>query len=279
MKGPIYPCLWFDGQAKAAADAYVEAFADARITSEGSMVVTCTLDGQKLMGLNGGPMYKPNPSISLYTTCDSADEVERAWAVLSDGGKVLMPLDSYPWSSKYGWVQDRFGISWQLALGRKKDVGQKIAPMLMFTGDQAGRAEQAVRFYTSVFAPSSIVGIKRYGPNEADKEGTVNHAQFWLGQQVFMAIDSSFPHGFSFSEGISLVVTCESQQEIDGYWTQLTDGGQESQCGWLKDRFGVSWQVVPSILAELLADKARAPRVTQAFLEMKKLDIATLLNA
>jgi predicted 3-demethylubiquinone-9 3-methyltransferase (glyoxalase superfamily) len=151
--------------------------------------------------------------------------------------------------------------------------------MRMFTGDQAGKAEQAIRHYASIFEPSSLVGMLRYGPNEEDKEGAVKHARFRLGQQVFMAIDSSGPHGFAFSEGVSLVVACGSQPEIDYYWTRLTEGGQESMCGWLKDQFGVSWQIVPAILGELLSDHARAERVSQALLKMRKLDLERLLQA
>jgi predicted 3-demethylubiquinone-9 3-methyltransferase (glyoxalase superfamily) len=278
MTDPIYPCLWFDGQARAAAELYGGAFGDLRIISESPVVVSFTLHGQKFMGLNGGPMYKPNPAISLYVTCEATEEIDQAWTLLSEGGGVLMPLDSYPWSSRYGWLEDRFGVSWQLAAGKLKDVGRKFAPMLMFTGAQAGRAEEAVRYYASLFEPSSIVGIRKYGPGESEKEGAVNHAQFWLGEQVFMAMDSS-PHAFAFGEGVSLVVTCGSQQAIDHYWARLADGGQEGMCGWLKDRFGVSWQVVPAILGELMRDPARAPRVTEAFLKMKKLDIEALIRA
>lgn len=275
----IYPCLWYDGQARAAAELYGTAFGDCQIVSEGPVVVEFTLAGQSFMGLNGGPQYRPNPSISFYVTCEALEEVDRAFGVLAEGGSVLMPLDRYPWSARYGWLQDRFGVSFQLAAGSLKNVGRKFAPMLTFTGAQAGRAEEAVRFYTSLFESSSIVGIKKYGPGEGGAEGSVNHAQFWLGEQVFMAIDSPAPHGFAFGEGVSLVVSCRSQEEIDRYWSRLTDGGQESMCGWLKDRFGVSWQVVPAILGELLRDPARAPGVSAAFLKMRKFDLETLLRA
>ncbi len=279
MNQPIYPCLWYDGQARAAAELYGTAFDDCRITSESPVAVEFTLGGQKFMGLNGGPQYRPNPSISFYATFEVPEEIDRAWSVLAEGGSVLMPLDSYPWSARYGWLQDRFGVSFQLSAGRLKDVGRKVAAMLTFTGSQAGRAEEAVRYYAALFEPSSIVGIKKYGPGEGDAEGSVNHAQFWLGEQVFMATDSSAPHGFAFGEGVSLVVSCRSQEEIDRYWSRLSEGGQEGMCGWLKDRFGVSWQVVPAILGELMRDPVRAPRVTAAFLKMRKFDLETLLRA
>ncbi len=281
MKQSIYPCLWFDGQAKAAADLYTKAFGNCKITSESPMVVSFTLHGQAFMGLNGGPIYKPNPSISFYATCETTTEVDQAWKALSEGGQIMMPLDKYPWSEKYGWLSDQFGISWQIAKGKLSDVGnQKFCTLLMFTDDQAGRTEEAISFYTSLFKPSSIVGIAKYGPGEGDKETYVKHAQFKLGEGVFMAMGSSGPHGFKFSEGISLVVDCDTQKEIDTYWDTLTsNGGQESMCGWLKDKYGVSWQIVPAVLPKLMNDPEKGPRVVQAFLKMKKFDIETLMKA
>jgi len=189
-----------------------------------------------------------------------------------------MPLDKYDWSEKYGWVQDKFGISWQLAFGKFKDVGQKFTPTLMFTNNKAGRAEEAIRYYTSVFDNSSIVGILKYTAGENDVLGYVKHAQFKLGQQVFMAMDSSLTHDFNFNEAVSLVVECNTQKEIDHYWGKLGMEGEEGQCGWLKDKFGVSWQVVPSILGKLMNDPEKAPRVMQAFMKMKKFEIEKLVN-
>ena len=190
-----------------------------------------------------------------------------------------MPLDKYEWSKKYGWLTDSYGVNWQLSFGGKEDVSQKFTPFLMFAGSNSGKAEQAMHFYTSVFKESGIKMIARYEKGENDIEGTVKHAQFILDNQVFMCIDSSFMHGFSFNEAVSFVVECETQDEIDYYWDKLTDGGEEIQCGWLKDKYGVSWQVVPEILGKLMSDPGRAERVTRAFLQMKKFDIAKLLSA
>lgn len=279
MTNEIYPCLWFDGKAKEAAELYLSVFKNSKIAVDTPMVVTFVLGGQKFMGLNGGPMYSPNPSISFFVVCETLAEIENAWEKFSDGGNVLMPLDKYEWSEKYGWVQDKFGISWQLALGKLEEVGQKFTPTLMFTNQQAGRAEQAINFYTSIFDHSSIYGILKYGATDDDVEGTIKHAQFKLGEQVFMAMDSSMSHSFSFNEGISFVVDCKTQEEIDYYWRKLTDGGREDRCGWLKDKYGVSWQIVPAILGKLMSDPEKAPRVTHAFLQMKKFDIEKLVNA
>ena len=280
MKNKLYPCLWFDGHAKSAAELYCKVFGNSQILNDTPMVVMFDLHGQKFMALNGGPMYTPNPSISFYVICETIEEVSHAWKDLLDGGSAMMPLDSYPWSEYYGWVQDKYGINWQLSYGKMDDAHQKFSPTLMFTNDHVGMAEQAIKFYTSVFDNSSIVGILRYAEDDNDAEGMVKLAEFRLGNYLFMAMDSSFMHQFSFNEAISFVVNCDSQEEIDYYWGKLTaDGGQEGMCGWLKDKFGVSWQIVPTILHELLSDPARSERVTQAFLKMNKFDIELLKKA
>lgn len=275
----IYPCLWFDGKAREAAEFYCTVFNNSAITADTQLVVTFKSAGQKFMCLNGGPEFTFNPSVSFYVLCETEDEIDKVWKSLLVGGSVLMPLDKYAWSTKYGWVQDRFGISWQLSLGKKKDVDQKFTPLLMFTGKQNGKAEQAIQFYTSVFAGSDIIGILRYTKDQNEVEGNVTHAQFRLGRQVFMAMDSSLQHQFSFNEAISFVVDCETQEEIDYYWNKLTEDGEEIQCGWLKDKFGVSWQIVPTILDKLMSDPSKSERVINAFLQMKKFEIEKLVNA
>ncbi|HLO81285.1 MAG TPA: VOC family protein [Chitinophagaceae bacterium] len=278
MINKIYPCLWFDGNAEAAARYYCSVFRNSEIVDINPIVATFKSAGQRFMCLNGGPMFTKNPSISFYVVCETEEEADSYWNALTEGGKVLMPLDKYDWSEKYGWVQDKFGVSWQLALGKMEAVGQKFTPVLMFTGDQSGNAGKAIETYTSIFPGSSVVGVMKYPPGQKD-EGLVMHAQFKLEGQVFMCMDSSLPHGFGFNEAISLVIECEDQAEIDRYWEKLTAGGEESMCGWLKDRYGVSWQVVPKILGQLMSNPERAGRVMQAFMKMKKFNIQQLMDA
>ncbi|MEJ7911921.1 MAG: VOC family protein [Chitinophagaceae bacterium] len=279
MNNTIYPCLWFDGKAKDAAAFYCSIFTDSKIKVDTPMVVNFEIQGQKFMALNGGPQYRINPSISLFVICDSEAETDAVWNKFLDGGTVLMPLDKYEWSEKYGWVQDQFGMSWKISFGKFQDVAQKFTPALLFVGEQQGKAEEAVKFYTSVFSNSSITGIMRYQAGETNIEGTVKHAQFTISQYVMMAMDSSLAHAFAFNEAVSLVVNCETQNEVDHYWNKLTEGGQEGRCGWLKDKFGVSWQIVPTVLGKLMSDPARAERVMKAFMQMKKFDIQLLLQA
>lgn len=294
----ISNCLWFDGTAEPAARFYTTLFQNAslgQITRYGKeghdvhgqpegqvMTLSFNLAGTQFLGLNGGPQLKLNPSISYFVVCETEQETDQLWQQLSDGGTALMPLDKYDWSPKYGWIQDRYGLSWQISWGKLTDVGQKISPSLMFVNQQHGRAEEAINFYISIFKTNSeIIGILKYTKGESSPEGTVKHAQFTLLGQVFMAMDSEYKHNFNFNEGISLVVNCDTQEEIDYYWTQLSQGGEEGPCGWLKDKFGLSWQVVPTILDELLKhpNKTKTESVVKAFLQMKKFDIKQLKEA
>lgn len=279
MKKPVYPCLWFDGNAKAAAEFYCSVFDHSKIIDDTQMVVRFEIEGRMIMGLNGGPMFKINPSISLFVTCESDEEIENIWNKLIDDGKAMMPLDQYPWSKKYGWVVDKFGMTWQLMLGVMPAGRQKIMPCLLFVGDQYGRAEEAVKQYTSIFPNSGINHLEIYEEGEPQLAGNLKFGDFTLQNELFAAMDGFGGHEFQFNEGVSFVVECDTQDEIDDYWTKLTAGGSESQCGWLKDKFGVSWQIVPTILSELMSDPKKAPRVVQAFLKMKKFDIETLLKA
>ena len=280
MKEKITPCLWFDGQAKEAATLYCSIFADAKITAQSPIVTAIEVSGQSITLLDGGPIYKPNPSISFYYICEKAEELDRIWKAFSKEGTVLMPLDKYPWGEKYGWINDKYGISWQFSLGKLSDVGQKITPCLLFTGKQYGRAEEALNHYSSIFKNSKVDGILRYGKNESpDEEGKVKHAQFGLNGQKFMVMDSSQPHNFTFSEGVSLTIHCQTQEEIDYYWGKLTESGEESMCGWLKDKFGVSWQVIPTILNKIMSDPAKAGKAAQAFMSMRKFNIEQLVQA
>jgi predicted 3-demethylubiquinone-9 3-methyltransferase (glyoxalase superfamily) len=280
MKNKLFPCLWFNGNGKQAAELYSAAFGNTVITADNGMVVMIEISGCKIMMLNGGPMFTPNASISLFVTFNDEKEIDAAWNKLSDNGKVMMPLNKYPWSDKYGWVQDKFGISWQLMMVKPGIMEQKITPAFMFTQSVAGKAEDAMNFYTSLFPNSSVESISRYEKGEPDVEGTVKHGRFLLDGQLFVAMDSSMPHAFTFSEGVSISVDCDTQEEIDHYWNSLTaNGGQESMCGWLKDKYGVSWQIVPSMLGKLMSDPVKGQRVMQALMQMRKLEIDKLMNA
>jgi len=279
MKNSIYPCLWFDDNAKAAAEFYCSIFNHSKIIDNNPMVVRFEVEDKLIMGLNGGPMFKINPSISLFVICETEEEIVTLWNKFIKDGNIMMPLDEYPWSKKYGFVTDKFGVCWQLMLSELPAGVQKISPCLLFVGDQYGKAQEAINQYTSIFPNSEIQSLSLDESEDLQQSGSLKYGNFKLQNELFAAMDGFGDHNFQFNEGFSLVVECDTQDEIDTYWTKLTEGGSESQCGWLKDRFGVSWQIVPSILSKLMADPEKSQRVVQAFLKMKKFDIETLLKA
>lgn len=292
---PITPHLWFDTQAREAAEFYAAAFPDARVDSVVTLkdtpsgdcdVVSFALCGQPFMAISAGPIFQFNPSISFTVNFDPArdpkarENLDALWAKLIDGGKALMPLESYPFSPHYGWVQDRYGLSWQLILKEAvEEPRSRIVPTLMFTGEVCGQAEEAGAFYRSVFDGSSAGVLATYPEGVTqDRAGTVMFSDFRLGETWFAAMDSGYPHGFGFNEAISFIVTCRDQAELDRYWAQLSSMPESEQCGWCKDRFGVSWQITSKVLGEVLAsgDPAAIARVTKAFLPMHKFDVAAI---
>jgi predicted 3-demethylubiquinone-9 3-methyltransferase (glyoxalase superfamily) len=287
----ITPHLWYATEAVEAAELYCSVLPDSKVTNVSTLhdtpsgdtdIVSFQLCGQEFQSISAGPLFKFNPSISFLISCNSREEVDDFWNKLADGGKALMPLDSYPFSERYGWTEDRYGLSWQIMHAGDRGVTQRITPTLMYVGDVAGKAEEAVNFYASVFPNSKVGDIDRYGKGEEpDKEGTVRHAGFSLNGYQFAAMDSAREHNFGFNEAISIMVHCEDQKEIDRYWDALTAVPESEQCGWLKDKFGVSWQILPTSLDEMMANgtQEQIDRVTQAFLPMKKFDLAELQKA
>jgi predicted 3-demethylubiquinone-9 3-methyltransferase (glyoxalase superfamily) len=192
------------------------------------------------------------------------------WNKLTEGGRIMMPLDKYDWSEHYGFLQDKYGVAWQIFKGARNALNQKIVPCLMFTRDKFGKANEAMLYYTKVFSPSNINSVSWYDESEMQQEGVIKHAEF---------MDGPGNHNFAFSEGLSFVINCDTQEQIDYYWNSFTkDGGEESMCGWCKDKFGVSWQIVPSILGTLMNDAEKSQKVMQALMQMKKFDIQTLLD-
>src|SRR5262245_60115882 len=194
-----------------------------------------------------------------------------------------MPLDKYPFSERYGWLQDKYGLSWQLILTNPEGEERPLLiPSLLFVGEMCGKAEEATDFYLSIFKDSKRGATARYGADQPpDREGTVMFTDFKLAGQWFAAMDSAHNHGFKFNEAVSLMVRCDNQEQIDYYWEKLSAVPQAEQCGWLKDKYGVSWQITPAGMDEILqsGDQAVIDRVTEAFLKMKKFDIAALERA
>jgi predicted 3-demethylubiquinone-9 3-methyltransferase (glyoxalase superfamily) len=250
----LVPHLWFDKEAEEASKFYMSLFEASKLidktilddTPSGTVeMITIELAGQEFILLSAGPYFKFTPAVSFLIACNSAEEVEGFCEKLLESGEALMPLDTYPFSEKYAWVKDKYGLSWQVMYMGGIEFKQKITPTLMFVGNQCGKTEEAIRLYTSVFKDSSIGDILRYGENSLpDKPGTIQHIAYTLENLDFAAMDSAYEHNFTFNEAISFVVNCESQEEIDYYWDKLTAVPEAEQCGWLKDMYGFSWQIV-----------------------------------
>lgn len=294
----ITPSLWFDNTAEEAMNFYTSIFSNSKILSikrypeeapaefmegmEGRVLTGIfELEGYRFMALDGGPLFTFNPSVSFIVNFESKEEINELWEALSKGGETLMPLDKYPFSEWYGWIQDEYGVSWQLMLA-DDSVEQKIIPSMMFVGDQCGRAEEAINFYASIFNESEVVNVINYpAGSQPQEEGTVMFSDFKLGGQLFAAMDSALDHDFTFDESISFYVECEDQAEVDHFWEKLSAVPEAEQCGWLKDKYGVSWQIVPKQLGEFLSDpdREKADRAMQAMLQMKKIDVAELKEA
>ena len=294
----IVPHLWFDKEAKEAAEFYSSVFPDSKVTNITTIhntpsgdcdIVSFELWGYSFMAISAGPLFKFNPSVSFMVNFDPSQDkdakarIDKVWAKLSAGGNVLMPLDKYPFSERYGWVQDKDGVSWQLILtnpeGEQRPV---IIPSLLFVENVYNKAEEASDFYLSVFPRSKRGALVRYGAGQApDREGAVMFTDFMLEGQWFAAMDSAHEHNFKFNEAISLMVNCDSQEEIDRYWEKLSAVPQAEQCGWLKDKYGLSWQIVPTELDEMMRSGTpqQMASVTQAFLKMKKFNLAELRKA
>jgi predicted 3-demethylubiquinone-9 3-methyltransferase (glyoxalase superfamily) len=197
-------------------------------------------------------------------------------------GKTMMELGTYPFSEKYGWTQDQYGLSWQIMFMGDRPVTQIITPTLMFVGDNCGKAKEAIDFYMSIFHNTSLDHIMHYGPDQqGEKESNIAHASFTLEGEKFAAMDSAREHKFTFTEAISFMVNCDTQAEIDYYWEKLSAVPEAEQCGWVKDKYGVSWQIVPTNMDELMKgeDASATQRKTQAMLQMKKIDIQTIKQA
>ncbi len=300
MSQKIIPHLWFDTQAKQAAELNTTLLPHSRIDNFSTLhdtpsgdcdTVTFTMNGYTFMAISAGPLFKPTPAVSFMINFDpsqdpdAAKRIDEVWAKLADGGTALMPIDKYPFSPRYGWIQDKFGVSWQLMLTNPAgEPRPSIIPSIMFIGSNAGKAEEATDFYLSLFRDAKRGTLARYpkGASPNDPEGTIMFTDFMLENEWFAAMDSGFPHKFPFGgEGISFLIHCDNQEEIDYYWEKLSAVPQAEQCGWLKDKYGLTWQVTPRLLHEMMSTGTpeQIKRVTQAFLQMKKFDIAALERA
>lgn len=298
MPSPIAVHLWFDRQAVEAATFYANLFPDSgvdhvvtlRNTPSGDCdLVNFHLGGRDFMAISAGPLFQINPSISFLLNFDPTNDPEAlahldaTWTALAQGGTALMPLQAYPFSRRFGWIRDRFGVTWQLRLTEPGSARRPfLVPCLMFTGPNAGRAQQAIAHYTDLFPESRQATMKvRPVGTGPDEDGSLVLGEFVLLGQWFAAMDSAQAHGFTFNEAVSLLVRCKDQAEIDRYWSDLSAVPEAEQCGWLKDQFGVSWQVAPAEMDTMLrhGTPEQLDCLTKAFLPMQRFDLEALRRA
>jgi len=284
---PVQICYWFNTEADEAAELYCSLFPASRILGKvpygkagakatgqkpgGTMTVDFELAGLPFLGLNGGPHFKIDPSISLFVACESEREIDALWKGLKRTAR--MDLKAYPFAKKYGWCEDRFGVNWQLILGEAR---QKIAPALLFANEKFGKAAEAIEFYTSVLPDSKVERIA-----QDEKTKAVIHSRVRLAGRDFVFMEGPLEHGFDFSPAVSFVLGCSTQGELDRIWSRLSAVPEAEQCGWLRDRYGVSWQMVHEnwgTMLRIASPEAREKAMGEV-LAMKKLDLDRLSRA
>lgn len=293
----IIPNIWSNGKAKEAAEFYAATFPNCEIVGtsyypktaeEGladfqqdlagkELTVDFEIAGFRFTLINADDTFAPNPAISFFVNFDPSrgetrEQLDELWNKLSDGGQALMPLDKYDWSEYYGWVQDRYGVSWQLMLSDPSgDPRPFIVPSLQFGGVAQNRAAEAIDYYTSVFQNSQKASAWPYGePTGLATAESLMYADFQLDGQWFAANDSGVEQEHTFGAGISLMVNCKDQAEVDYLWEKLSTVPEAEQCGWCQDKIGLSWQVVPENMEELM----KVPGAYKTMMNQHKIVIA-----
>lgn len=287
----ITPMVWINGNVQEVIKLYQSTFPNVVITTQsfypeksqmpkGTPLVTeITIFSRKIQLLNAEKHDTLNPSISFFIYVKDKELVNTIWNNLTKKGNILMPLGEYPFANLYGWCSDEFGVNFQLMYSETIQENY-MCPSMMFTGANTGKAKEAIDFYTQIFSHSKIINISYYGENiMKENPKNINYSEFELSEERFNAMDSGLDHKFTFNDGVSFVITCNDQREIDYYWDNfINNGGSEVQCGWCKDKYGVSWQVVPKNIGKLMSGP-NGGRVAEKLFAMKKLIIKDLENA
>ena len=294
----ITPNLWFDHNAREAVDFYVSIFPDSKITggskypdskdegladfqldmADKDLTVDFNLAGHDFTAINAGPEFKATPANSFMVNFDPSrdkqakEHLDQIWEKLLDGGKALMPLQKYDFSEHYGWVQDKYGFSWQLILTDPDgDDRPDLIPSLMFGDGVQNRANEAIDYYVSAFKNSKRGLSYPYGqPTGPVTAEALMFADFQLDGEWFAGNDSGVEQDFTFNEAVSYSVVCKDQAEIDYFWEKLSASQKDEQCGWCKDKFGVSWQIVPENMEELM----KKPNAYATMMKQHKIVIA-----
>lgn len=275
----LFPCIWFNNNTQEAITFYSSIFDNVEVISANQNTVDFTIEGTKFMGLNGGSEFSPNPGVSYFVYCENNHEkIEKLYQKLQTDGFVLMPLGTYDWSSKYAWVQDRYGVNWQLDIDAINNT-QKVVPTLLFTKEKANLVKEAAAYYINIFKNSQEIISYAFPKESPSDEETLLFSQVKLEHTLFNLISGgNEPHPFDFSEGNSFVILCDTQEEIDYYWDLFAKEGKEGKSGWIQDKYGIWWQVIPSALKTLLNHPSQGAKVAKVLESMNKIEFEVLLN-
>ncbi|MGP7961415.1 VOC family protein [Sanguibacter sp. A247] len=290
----LTPTIWFAGDAVDGAALYARVLPETTVTrtdrypTEGLLPFQEPLAGKELtihlegpgcdlVLINAGPEFRPTPASSFTVTFGAADDtdavaaLDAAAAALAEGGRVLMPLQQYPFSDRYTWVEDRFGVSWQLTVAFPTIRDEpSIVPTLLFGGQAQNRAAEAIAQWTALLPDSRVVRTVPFtdstGPASRD---ALMFAEVRLAGQRVYVMDAGSVQDTTFTPAVSYQLACRDQAEIDRVWAVLSTVPEAEQCGWCTDQFGVSWQIIPAHMDELMA----RPHAFEHMLEMTKLVI------
>lgn len=291
----IIPNIWFDHAAREAVDFYLDAFGDhareietTRYPTENLpefqrefageiLTIEFELYECRFVAINAGSEFRPGPALSFMVNfdpsidADAEHHLRHLWQKLTRDGTVRMELSNYDFSTLYGWVEDKYGVNWQLILTNPAgEPRPTIIPSLLFTGSAMHQANAARQYYVDTFSESHSGRVAPYPVAMGDMApNDIMFSDFVLADQWFTAMDGGSEHEFSFTEGVSLQVNCKDQEEIDYLWNRLSAYPENEQCGWCKDRFGVSWQIVPQEMGDLM----KRPGAYQVLLDQKKIRI------
>ena len=282
MDQHITPAIRCNGNAEEAARFYADVFREGSVVEQvPGYAATVSAHGFRLSLISGGDQDTPNPSISCILNFDpllfggeaqARAYLDELYEHLSTGG-VLMELGEYPFSPRYAWVRDRFGMTWQLMppapAGEPRPF---LLPAFMFGGTNHANAEEATEAWIALFDDARRGALRRYAEGGPMEAGTVMFTDFTLRGTWMAAMDSGAFHDFTFTPGVSMIVSCRDQEEIDRYWAGLSAVPEAEHCGWCVDRWGVSWQVLPHNIADLMADAATREKL----LHMGKINLADL---
>lgn len=287
----LIPHLWYDKEALEAARFYTSVFPESQLDwtyhlsdtpSGDAQLVQFRLVNMTLAAISAGPYFHLNESMSLMVQVSKKEEVDRLYQSLSQNGKVLMPLGEYPFNAYYVWFEDQYGLSWQLLYNPEQTVSHHLEICLLFSKDQVGSAEDFLQKYVSLLPGAELGQRSYYAQGEASlPQAKLNYGELVLPNQKLIVMDHGYGGENGFNEAFSLMIYVNSPEEMAAYYDAFSSVKEAEQCGWVKDEFGISWQIVPQKLMEAYGNPAQADRlkaVNAAILEMKRLDYQRIVD-